>query len=137
MSLWPLGIYFVAVVAVVAVMLGLPRLLGERHLERATARPYESGAPPIGPARTRIALQYYVVAMLFVIFDLEAIFLFTWAVAARQLGWPGFFSAALFVLILFVALAYLWRVGALDWGSWSGRRLARQASAARAHGSNS
>ena len=117
MPLWPVAVYFAGVLAVVGAMLGVPRLLGERHCERATGIPYESGAPPTATARTRIVPHYYLVAMLFLIFDLEAVFLFAWAVAARELGWQGFFLASLFAAVLLLTLAYPWRDGALDWGT--------------------
>jgi NADH-quinone oxidoreductase subunit A len=119
---WPLFLYFTLVAAVVAVMLVAPTLLGERHqrkssrrAERGTTEAYESGVVPTGSAKLRIPLQYYLVAMLFVIFDLEAVYLYGWAVVAREAGWPGFAAASVFIALLMVALVYLWRVGALDW----------------------
>ncbi len=117
MPLWPIGVYFLAVLAIVAVMLAVPRLVGERHFERATGDPYEAGAPPTGPGRARVTSQFYLVAILFVIFDLEAVFLFAWAVAAREVGWLGYFEAVVFTGVLLAGLFYLWRVGALDWGT--------------------
>ena len=75
-----------------------------------------------GSARVRLSAQFYLVAMLFVIFDLEAVFLFAWAVTARSLGWPAFWEAVIFVGVLAAALLYLWRVGALDWSSTSKKR---------------
>jgi NADH-quinone oxidoreductase subunit A len=121
---WPLLLYFALVLGVVAAMLLLPALLGERHWrkpgrggERGTNQPYESGITPTGNAKLRVPLQYYRVAMLFVIFDLEAVYLYGWAVAAREAGWRGFVVAGIFIALLLVALVYLWRVGALDWRS--------------------
>src|SRR5919107_419536 len=121
-SFWALFLYFTLVAAVVAVMLVAPALLGERHqrklsrrAERGTTEAYESGVAPTGSAKLRIPLQYYLVAMLFVIFDLEAVYLYGWAVVAREAGWPGFSAASVFIVLLMVALVYLWRVGALDW----------------------
>lgn len=112
--LWPLLVYFALVLAVVLGMLGLSHFLGQRHRERATDEPYESGIPPTGSARLRFDVRFYLVAMFFVIFDLEAAFLFAWAVAFRQAGWPGYFEAIVFVGVLLAGLAYLWRMGALD-----------------------
>ena len=119
---WPLLVYLALVLMVVAAMLLLPGLLGERHWrkplrrgERGTGQAYESGIAPTGNAQLRVPLQYYLVAMLFVIFDLEAVYLYGWAVAARDAGWPGFVAAGIFIALLLVALVYLWRVGALDW----------------------
>ncbi|MGE5571068.1 MAG: NADH-quinone oxidoreductase subunit A [Rhodospirillales bacterium] len=113
--LWPLGIYFLAVIALVASMLVVSWLLGERHEDPATGVPYESGVASLGTARVRLSAKFYLIAMFFVIFDLEAIFIFTWAVAGRELGWAGYCELAVFVGVLAIVLGYLWRVGALDW----------------------
>jgi NADH-quinone oxidoreductase subunit A len=118
--LWPLLLYSVAVLVLVAGMLGLSYVLGEHHRERATGKPYESGIPPTGSARLRFDVKFYLIAMFFVVFDLEAAFLFAWAIAFRDLGWLGYVEVVVFVAVLLVALIYLWRVGALDWGP--GRR---------------
>lgn len=114
--MWPLGVYFACVVAVVAVMAGASSLLGQRHQDRATGEPYESGIVSEGTARLRLTAQFYLMAMLFVIFDLEAVFIFAWAVAVRELGWTGYIVISVFIALLLVALGYLWRVGALSWG---------------------
>ena len=114
-NLWVLGLYFLVVLLVVASMLGLSYVLGQRHNERATGSPYESGILSEGSAQVRLAAKFYLTAMFFVIFDLEAVFIFAWAVAARELGWAGYAELAVFVAILVAALAYLWRLGALDW----------------------
>ncbi len=119
-QLWPLGIYFALVLLLVAGMLVVSYLLGQRHRERATGAPYESGILSEGSARVRLSAKFYLVAMFFVIFDLEAVFLFAWAVAARAVGWPAFWETVVFIGILVASLIYLWRVGALDW-SGSGR----------------
>jgi NADH-quinone oxidoreductase subunit A len=115
--LWPLLVYFGLILVVATGMLVLSYLLGERHRERATGEPYESGMPPTGSARLRVSAKFYLVAMFFVIFDLEAVFLFAWAVTFRELGWAGYIVMVTFVGILLVALIYLWRMGALDWGT--------------------
>jgi NADH-quinone oxidoreductase subunit A len=114
-TLWTLGIYFAAVLLLVAAMLAISHVLGERHNERATGSPYESGILSEGSARVRLSAKFYLVAMFFVIFDLEAAFIFAWAVAARELGWAGYGEIFVFIAILAAALAYLWRLGALDW----------------------
>ncbi len=114
--IWPLLLYFASVIVLVGGMLGLSYLLGERHREKATGEPYESGIPPTGSARLRFDVKFYLIAMFFVIFDLETAFLFGWVIAARDLGWAGYAEVVVFVAILLVALVYLWRVGALDWG---------------------
>ena len=97
-------------------MIGLSAVLGERHRGRATDDPYESGMPITGSARLRMHVNYYLIAMFFLIFDLEAVFLFAWAISARSAGWAGYVSALVFIGVLGVALFYLWRLGALDWG---------------------
>jgi NADH-quinone oxidoreductase subunit A len=110
-------------------MIGASHLLGSRHRERATDVPYESGIPPVASARLRLAARYYLLAMLFVVFDIEAVLLMGWAVAARELGWAGYGAALVFVLLLLVALVYLWRSGALDGGPRRGRHRDREARA--------
>ncbi len=122
--IWPLAAYFIAVILLVAVMIGLSHVLGQRHTGRATAEPYESGVVSTGSAQLRLSARFYLVAILFVIFDLEVVFLIAWAIAFRDLGWTGFYGALTFVGILVVGLVYEWRVGALDWGP-SARRQVR------------
>jgi NADH-quinone oxidoreductase subunit A len=113
--LWPMAVYAGAVIALVAAMIGVSYLLGQRHQGRAKGDPYEGGIIPTGPARLRFSVKYYLVAVFFVVFDLEAAFLFAWAVAAREAGWAGYVEALVFIGVLLVALVYLWRQGALDW----------------------
>jgi len=114
--LWPVGVYVACVVGVVLIMVGASFVLGQRHNDRATGKPYESGIVSEGSARIRMTSQFYLMAMLFVIFDLEAVFIFAWAVAARDLGWAGYGVISLFVALLLVALVYLVRIDALSWG---------------------
>ena len=123
-DLWTFGFYVTGVFVVVAAMLGVPAVLGERHWnkrerqsESGTGIPYESGIRPTGSAQLRLPVQYYLLAMFFVIFDVEAVFLYAWALTVRETGWIGFTEAALFIAILLAALIYLWRVGALDWSA--------------------
>ena len=116
--LWPLAVYFAGVIFLVGIgMVGLSFLLGQRHKDRATGEPYESGILSQGTARIRLSAKFYHVAMFFVVFDLEAVFIFAWAVAIRELGWMGYIEAIVFIGVLFAGLVYLWRLGALDWGS--------------------
>jgi len=121
---WPLGVYSLLVILLAGAMLGLSYVLGERHKGRTTGEPYESGIVPTGSARLRFDVKFYRVATFFVIFDLEAAFIFAWALSVRELGWPGYIEVVVFVSILVVALVYLWRVGALAWGT-GGRRSER------------
>ena len=115
MTVWPLIVYFVAVILLVAGMLAVSSVLGQRHQDPATGAPYESGILSQGSAHVRLSAKFYLVAMLFVIFDLEGVFIFLWAVAGRELGWAGYCEALVFIGVLAAALGYLWRVGALDW----------------------
>jgi NADH-quinone oxidoreductase subunit A len=117
MSLWPFGLYIVLVVALVAAMLAISFVLGERHDDRATGSPYEAGIVSEGSARVRLTASFYLVAMFFVVFDLEAAFIFAWAVAGRELGWSGYWEIVIFIGVLLATLTYLWKVGALDWGA--------------------
>lgn len=115
--LWPLGLFFGLVVGLAIAIVLLSAFLGQRHNERTTGEPYESGVPPTGSARIRFDVKFYLMAMFFVIFDLEAAFIFAWAKSARELGWGGYAEIAVFIGVLGLALFYLWRVGALDWGT--------------------
>jgi NADH-quinone oxidoreductase subunit A len=115
--MWPFGVYLALVLLLVAAMLTLSWLLGQRHRAPATGQPYEGGIKSEGSAHVRLSAKFYLVAMFFVVFDLEAAFLFAWAVAVRESGWPGFWEAAIFIGVLVLALVYLIRVGALDWSS--------------------
>jgi len=116
-SLWPLVLYFVSVLVMVGVILVLSALLGERsEMTRATIEPYEAGVVHIGSAQIPVSVEFYLVAIFFVIFDLETVFIFAWAVAFYELGWFGYLAICVFILILVVALIFEWKSGALDWG---------------------
>jgi NADH-quinone oxidoreductase subunit A len=114
--LWPLLLYGAIVLGLVCIMLGLSFILGQRHNDHATSEPYEGGILSTGSARLRFSSQFYLIAMLFVIFDVETIFIFSWAIAFKELGWFGYFGVGVFVILLFVVLIYEWRNGALDFG---------------------
>ena len=114
---WPFALFSILVFLLVALMLALSAVLGQRHRERSTGEPYESGIVSTGSARMRFDAKFYLMAMFFVIFDLEAVFIFAWAVAVPELGWSGYGEIIIFIAILLVALIYLWRVGALEWGT--------------------
>jgi NADH-quinone oxidoreductase subunit A len=101
-------------------MMGLSWVLGGRARGRAKHDPFESGVVSTGGARLRLSAKFYLVAMFFVIFDLEAVFLYTWAVSLRQVGWYGFIEATIFIVILLAGLVYLWRLRALEWSPRSG-----------------
>ncbi len=117
-----LAVYLGATVGLVALMLALSHVLGQRHTAPPTEYPYESGMVPVGDARLRFPAQFYLMAMFFVVFDLETVFIYAWAVAAREAGWMGYVEMVVFVAILLAALVYLWRAGALDWAPRRSRR---------------
>ncbi len=117
-NLWPLIVYFLSVVGLVATMITLSYVLGERHREKQTNEPYESGIVSTGTARVRFDVKFYLIAMFFVIFDLEAVFIFAWAVSIRETGWTGYVEMLVFIGVLVAALAYIWKLGALEWGSF-------------------
>lgn len=114
-DLVPLIVYFVAVLAVTFVMLGGAYLLGQRHRAKAADEAFESGIVPASGVQIRFSVHFYLLAIFFVIFDMEAVFLFAWAVALRESGWAGFIEAAIFIAVLIAALVYLWACGALEW----------------------
>jgi len=115
-DIWPLLLYGVLVILLLVTILSLSYILGQRHQERATNLPYEGGIQQAGSARLRFSAQFYLVAMLFVIFDVEAVFIMLWALGFYELGWPGYVGAAIFIAQLVVVLIYEWGIGALDFG---------------------
>lgn len=120
--LWPFFVYGAAVLVLVGIMIGLSYILGQRHNERQTGEPYESGVLLTGSARMRFSIHFYIVAMFFVIFDLEAIFILSWAIAFEELGWFGYINALVFIFVLVAVLIYEWRIGALDFAA-SGKKI--------------
>lgn len=121
-ALWPLLVYMGSVVGLICAMLGLSYVLGGRHNEPRTGQVYESGVIPVGNARMRFSAKFYLVAIFFVIFDLEVVYIFAWGIAARESGWLGYTEVMIFVSILTLALAYAWRIGALEWAPKKPRR---------------
>jgi NADH-quinone oxidoreductase subunit A len=113
---WPLVLYCSAVIALVGGMTAISYVLGQRHTSKATIQPFESGIVTVDYARLRFPVKFYLIAMFFVIFDVETVFIFAWAVAFRDVGWVGYIDILVFVGVLVAALVYLWRLGALDWG---------------------
>jgi NADH-quinone oxidoreductase subunit A len=94
----------------------LSRFLGPRNPTPEKMAPYECGMPPVGDARERQSVKFYLIAMIFLLFDIEVAFLYPWAMALRDLSWPGLVQIVVFFLILLVGYVYIWRKGALDWG---------------------
>src|SRR5947208_8756831 len=100
--------------ALVAVVLSA--VLGPRKPSPEKLAPYECGMPAVGNAHERMSVKFYLVAMIFLLFDIEVAFLYPWAMALRELGWPGFMQVVLFMALLLAGYVYVWRKGALDWG---------------------
>lgn len=96
-------------------MVVLSQVLSPGRQTAVKAAPYESGMVPLGGTRERFSVKFYVVAILFIVFDVETVFLLPWAVEARTLGWEGFAAAMIFIFILTVGLIYEWKKGALEW----------------------
>ena len=111
---WPLWIYLAAVLTVIAGMLSLSYVLGQRSRNLSKSVPYESGIASTGSAHGRFYAGFFLMAIFFVIFDLEAVFVITWAIAAGELGWGGYGAVCVFIGALFASLIYLWREGALE-----------------------
>lgn len=112
---WGTVLYVIGVFGLCALMLILSALLGGRSGARARNEAFESGVVAASPERLRLSAKFYLVAVFFVIFDVEALFLYAWAVSVREAGWMGFIEAFIFIFILGASLVYLVRVGALDW----------------------
>jgi len=95
----------------------LSSLLGPRKPSPEKAAPYECGMPPVGDARERQSVKFYLVAMIFLLFDIEVAFLYPWAMALRDLQWAGYGQVILFMALLLAGYIYVWRKGVLDWGN--------------------
>jgi NADH-quinone oxidoreductase subunit A len=110
-------VLFVLAGAIAATLHILASKIGPRAPNPIKAQPFECGNLPLAgsPSRHRISVKFYIVALLFILFDMEAVFLFPWAVIFRELGWPGFFSMISFASVLTLGLVYVWKKGALDW----------------------
>ncbi len=114
-SFFPLVVMFALAGAVVLALLLIASKIGPRSMNPAKAEPFESGNPPRGDARVRFSVKFYLVAMLFLIFDLEVVFLYPWAIYFRQLGISGLIQMGVFLLILTIGYVYIWKKGALEW----------------------
>jgi NADH-quinone oxidoreductase subunit A len=114
-DLWPLVIYTVIVVVLIVGLLGVSALVGQKRKDHATHDVYESGVFAAGSVNIKINVPFYLTAILFIIFDLEAAFLFAWAISIRESGWLGYFEVLIFIVILLAGLLYLWKSGALEW----------------------
>jgi NADH-quinone oxidoreductase subunit A len=123
---FPVLVQILIAVAVAGAMIGLSALLGQRVRDAVKSSPYESGMKPVGSARERFSVKFYLVAMVFILFDIEAIFLYPWAVVYRRLGLFGFFEMLLFIVLVLSGYFYIWKKGVLNWSSNELNRPARR-----------
>lgn len=114
-GVFTLAVYAVLVLAFIASQLFLASWLGERKPSLEKSRPYECGVIPTGSARFRYPVPFYLVAIFFLIFDVEGAYIFTWAVIYKEAGWPGWIQMSFFIILLLVGLFYIWKHGGLDW----------------------
>jgi NADH-quinone oxidoreductase subunit A len=121
-GIFSLSVYVILVLAFVASQLFIAYWLGEKKKNPEKLRPYESGIIPTGTARLRYPVPFYLVAIFFLIFDVEAAFIFSWAIAYKGLGWPGWMQISFFIIVLIVGLVYIWNKGGLEWGPTAKKR---------------
>ena len=112
---FPVLLQVAIAMAVATLMLGLSYLLGKKVRNRVKDMPYESGIVPTGDARQRFSVKFYLVGMLFILFDIEAIFLYPWAVVYRQLKMFAFVEMLIFIVLILCGFFFIWKKGALDW----------------------
>ena len=117
---FPVLLQALIAMGIAAVMLGLSALLGKRVRDRVKDMAYECGIPPTGDARSRFSVKFYLVGMLFILFDIEAIFLYPWVVVYRELKMFAFVEMLLFIVLIVCGFFYIWKKGVLDW-SYTGR----------------
>jgi NADH-quinone oxidoreductase subunit A len=111
----PILVMVVVVIAFAAIALILSAMTGPRRPNTAKLSPYESGMPPFGSARRRLSIKYYLTAVLFILFDIEIIFFYPWAVLFRDLGWFGLIEMGIFMFVLLIGYVYVWRKGGFEW----------------------
>ena len=116
-----LGAYLpILLLVIVAILFGMvalvfSSLIGSKKPSALKLSPYESGCEPVGTARERFSIKFYLIAMLFILFDIEAVFLYPWAILYKKLGMFGLAEMGVFIVILFVGYIYVWKKGALEW----------------------
>ncbi len=111
---FPLAVAFLLAALLAALLVGAATLLGPRHPSRVKSSVFECGSDPIGSARERFGVKFYMIALLFIVFDVEAVFVYPWAVLLKDLGWSGYVAMAFFAFTLVIGLAYVWKKGALE-----------------------
>ena len=114
---FPVLIQILIALGVAGAMIGFSALLGQRVRDTVKSMPYESGMNPVGNARERFSVKFYLVAMVFILFDIEAIFLYPWAVVFRQLKLFGFFEMLVFIVLVLCGFFYIWKKGVLNWSA--------------------
>jgi NADH-quinone oxidoreductase subunit A len=122
----PVLIQIVIAIGVAGAMIGLSAVLGRRVKDSVKSSPYESGMKPVGNARERFSVKFYLVAMVFILFDIEAIFLYPWAVIYRQLKLFAFFEMLLFIVLVLCGFFYIWKKGVLNWSTDEEKTVARR-----------
>lgn len=115
-GIFSLVVFTTVVLAIMAVLLFLSAWLGEKKPSEEKLRPYESGIIPTGTARLKYPIPFFLVAIFFLIFDVEGAYIFSWAVACESLGWKGWMQMTFFIFVLVLGLVYIWRKGGLEWG---------------------
>src|SRR6266436_5589246 len=118
----PLVLQVLAALGMACGLVGVSFLIGKHKNSRTKAGAYECGMVPVGDARGRFSVRFYMVAMLFILFDVEAVFLYPWAVILRDLKMFGFWEMLVYIAIILVGFFYVWKKGVLDWGKTSARR---------------
>lgn len=111
----PIGALLIIAVVVALIVLVISRLFGPYRPTTRKSAPYESGMKPIGPANRRYSVRFYLIAVLFILFDIEVVFFLPWAVVFRDMGWYALATMGVFITILTIGLIYEWKVGALEW----------------------
>lgn len=111
----PILVHGILVVAIATAILGLSAWVGVKRPSREKLTPYECGMTPVGDARERFSISFYLVGMLFILFDVEIVFLYPWAVVYKDLHWAGFLEMFLYITVLLAGYVYIWKKGALDW----------------------
>jgi len=112
---FPIGVVLLVAVGQGMLLLTLANVLGPRRPSLVKAAPFECGSEPVGSARDRFGVKFYVVALLFIVFDIEAVFLFPWGALFTELGWAGYVEMAMFVFTVVLGLVYVWKKGVIDW----------------------
>ena len=118
-GVFSLIVYAVLILVLVMILLFLASWLGEKKDSTEKSRPYESGVIPTGSARLRYPVPFYLVAIFFLLFDVEGAFIFSWAIAWEKLGWSGWLQITFFIAVLLLGLVYIWNKGGLEWGPTS------------------